>query len=117
MTHPVTQFQIISQQPDETAQFYSRVFGWTVDGGNPLGYRRIDTGSKEGIQGGIWPAPPQATGFAQLFIGVDDVPAAVSRAQQFGAAVIIPPSKLPEGDELAVLRDPQGMPFGIWRRA
>jgi predicted enzyme related to lactoylglutathione lyase len=111
------QFQILSKTPEETAQFYARLFGWSVNSDNPMGYRRIDTGSLEGIQGGIWPAPPQAPNFVQLFIGVENLQGAVERAQQLGARVLIPPTKLPEGDEMAVLHDPQGMSFGLWRKA
>ena len=116
MGNPVMQFQIISKSPEETAQFYSSLFGWKVDADNPMGYRRIDTGSASGIQGGIWPAPPQAPNFVQLFTAVEDVAAAVERAVSFGAKVLIPPTMLPEGDEMAVLHDPQGMSFAIWRR-
>ncbi len=117
MANPVTQFQILSKSPDETAKFYSTLFGWTVDANNPLGYRRIDTGSNEGIQGGIWPAPPQALNFVQFFVAVDDVKASVKRAEELGAKLLIPPTVLPEGDEMAVLHDPQGMSFSVWRRA
>lgn len=117
MSNAVMQFQILSKSPDETAQFYSALFGWSVNAGNPMGYRRIDTGSPEGIQGGIWPAPPQAPNFVQLFIAVEDMKAAVERAQQLGARILIPPTQLPEGDEMAVLHDPQGMSFGLWRKA
>jgi uncharacterized protein len=117
MTHPVTRFQILSSAPAETASFYSALFGWTVDANNPLGYRRVDTGSSAGIQGGIWPAPPQAPSFVQLFVAVDDVRAAVDRARELGAQPIIPPTVLPEGDEMAVLSDPQGLSFGVWRPA
>jgi len=73
------------------------LFGWKVDADNPVGYRRIDTGSPSGIQGGIWPAPPQAPNFVQLFTAVEDVGAAVERAVSFGARVLIPPTKLPRG--------------------
>jgi predicted enzyme related to lactoylglutathione lyase len=117
MTNPVMQFQILSKAPDETARFYSTLFDWSVDANNPLGYRRIDTGSGEGIQGGIWPAPPQSPNFVQLFVAVDDVTSSVQKAENLGAKLIIPPTKLPEGDEMAVLHDPQGMPFAVWRRA
>ena len=117
MSNPVTQFQILSKTPEETAQFYSTLFGWTVDANNPLGYRRIDTGSKEGIQGGIWPAPPQAPNFVQFFVAVDDVKSSVKKAEELGAKLLIPPTVLPEGDEMAVLHDPQGMSFSVWRRA
>lgn len=116
MGNPVVQFQILSKSPDETAQFYSTLFGWTVDANNPMGYRRIDTGAAEGIQGGIWPAPPQAPNFVQLFTAVKDVRASVTKAESLGAKLIIPPTTLPEGDEMAVMLDPQGMSFAVWRR-
>src|SRR5690242_1732800 len=116
MANPVVQFQILSKQPDDTARFYSNLFDWTIDADNPMGYRRIDTGSTEGIQGGIWPAPPQAPTFVQFFVGVDNVGAAVQKAVGLGAKVLIPATVLPEGDEMAVMLDPQGMSFAVWRR-
>ena len=115
MANPVSQFQILSKEPDATARFYGELFGWTVDAANPLGYRRIDTGTTEGIQGGIWPAPPQAPNFVQLFMSVSDMSAALARAERLGARVLIPPTVLPEGDEMAVLLDPLGMSFAVWR--
>jgi uncharacterized protein len=117
VANPVVQFQILSKVPDETARFYSQVFGWKVNADNPMGYRQIDTGSKEGIQGGIWPAPPQAPNFVQLFVGVDDVKESVKKAEGLGAKVLIPPTVLPEGDEMAVLLDPAQMSFAVMRRA
>ena len=117
MAHPVMQFQMITKEPEQTASFYGSLFGWKIDANNPMGYRRIETGSPEGIQGGIWPAPPQASAFVQLFVGVDDVRGSVESAEKLGARVIIPPTTLPEGDQMAVLLDPQGMSFAVWRRA
>lgn len=113
MSSPVTQFQIISVAPGQTAQFYSDLFGWTINDNNPMGYREIQTGTSDGIQGGIWPAPPQATNFVQLFMAVPDVKLSVQRAQELGAKVIIPPTSLPDGTEMAVMHDPQGMSFGM----
>jgi predicted enzyme related to lactoylglutathione lyase len=115
MSHPVLEFQILSSKPDETAEFYSQLFGWTVNSANAMNYRRIQTGSTEGIQGGIWPAPPEAASFVQLFIGVENVAASVQTATGLGARVLIPPTPLPEGGELAVLRDPTGVSFGVYR--
>src|SRR5215471_11144060 len=115
MGNPVTQFQIISKTPDETARFYADLFGWRIDANNPMGYRRIETENGAGIAGGIWPAPPQASSFVQLFIAVDDVSASVQKAVGLGARVLIPATTLPEGDTMAVLHDPQGMSFGVWR--
>jgi len=115
MPHPVTNFQILSAQPDATANFYSELFGWRIGSNNPLGYRVIDTGSGAGIQGGIWPAPPQASPFVQLFIQSDDIIATAKRAKELGARVIVEPAVLPEGDSMAVLADPTGLAFAIWK--
>lgn len=116
MGYPVMQFQILTKAPDETARFYSALFGWTVDADNALGYREISTGSPEGIQGGIWPAPPQAAAFVQLFVEVEDVRGCVATAEKMGAKLIIPPTSLPDGGELAVLHDPQGISFGVMKK-
>src|ERR1700750_1446864 len=102
MGNPVTQFQILSKTPEATAEFYSGLFGWKVNDNNAMGYRRIETGSKEGIQGGIWPAPPQSSNFVQLFVTVEDVNLCVRKAEAMGAKTIIPATMLPEGDEMAV---------------
>ena len=116
MANSVFQFQIISKDPDSTGRFYCELFGWSIVADSAIGHHRIDTGSREGIQGGIWPAPPQAPNFVQLFVAVDDVAAVVRKAEAIGARLLISPTTLQEGDEIAVMHDPQGMPFVVCRR-
>jgi predicted enzyme related to lactoylglutathione lyase len=115
MGNPVVHWQMITRDPQALAAFYSSLCDWKVDDANALGYRTIDTGSKRGIGGGMWPAPPGAQPFVQLFIEVDDVKAHVERAVKLGGRVMVPPQLLPEGDELAILQDPEGIPFGLHR--
>lgn len=117
MPHPVTHFQIVSKDPGATAEFYGKAFGWTVSEPDQIGYRAIATGSAEGIQGGIWPAPPQAANFVQVFVSVKDVSEALARAQECGAKILVPATPLPDGSEIAVLLDPQGMSFAVVRPA
>jgi predicted enzyme related to lactoylglutathione lyase len=69
----------------------------------------IDTGSDRGIGGGIWPAPQAPQSFVQLFVAVDDVDEYLAKAEKLGGTVVIPKPVLPEGDEMAVLLDPEGM--------
>jgi predicted enzyme related to lactoylglutathione lyase len=107
------QFQIVSPNPERSAEFYCSLFGWEINADNPMGYRAIDTSSGRGINGGVWPAPPEASSFVQLFMEVPDVSAAVAQATAMGAQVIVPPSHLPGGDVMAVLRDPEGMAFAV----
>lgn len=117
MGSPVTRWQLVTRNPDRLAAFYAALCGWEIAADNALGYRTVDTGSERGIGGGIWPAPPAAPSFAQLFVEVDDVAATVERAAALGARVIVPPQLLPDGDELAILHDPEGIAFGVYRAA
>lgn len=117
MGQPVMQWQILAKDPDKVAEFYCQLFGWTVDADNALGYRMIDTGSERGIKGGVWPSPPEGHSLVQLFIEVDEMERSVERAVELGANVIIPPQKLPDGDELAIILGPEGVPFGIYKSA
>jgi uncharacterized protein len=108
----VIEWQMLVKEPDKAAAFYRAVFGWTVDDNNALGYRRVSTGA-DGINGGIWPSPPDGHNLVQLFIRVESVADYHQRAEQAGARTIVPPQQLPDGDELAIMVDPQGLPFGL----
>jgi|ERR1700690_823646 predicted enzyme related to lactoylglutathione lyase len=112
MGDPVTQFQIITREPAKHAEFYSTVFGWNIRCDNPLGYLVANPGAK-GISGGFWPAPPEATAFVQLFLEVKDISETIRKVTENGGAVIIPPQTLPEGEQMAILRDPVGISFGV----
>lgn len=53
----------------------------------------------------------------QLFVQVESVADYVARAERIGAKTIVPPQKLPDGDELAIMVDPLGLPFGLMGRS
>ena len=113
MGNPVTQWQIISKEPDKHAAFYAAVFSWRINSDNPLGYRMADPESARGIPGGFWPAPPEASAFVQLFMEVSDIAETVKRVTAHGGSVLIPPQSLPSGEQMAILRDPMGVTFGV----
>ena len=115
MPNPVVQWQIVSKDPDVTTRFYSGLFGWKVNSKNALGYRTVDTGAGRGINGGVWPSPPEGHNLVQLFIEVDDVDAYIAKATSLGGRVIVPKTELPDGDALAIVQDPSGLSFGLYR--
>lgn len=118
MGNPVMHWQILTKQPQKLEEFYTALFGWKVSGNNALGYRQVDTNAKEGIHGGLWPiSPKEGHSMVQLFIRVADVKAHAQEAEQLGGKVVIPPQMLPEGDEMAVVVDPDGIPFAIFKSA
>jgi predicted enzyme related to lactoylglutathione lyase len=113
MGNPVVQWQIVARDPEAATRFYRDLFGWRVRTDNALGYRQIETGSDRGINGGVWPSPPEGHSLLQLFIEVPDVDAYVGKATALGAQVIVPKSVLPDGDAVAIMLDPLGLSFGI----
>lgn len=115
MGNGVVQWQILAKEPEKAERFYTAMFDWKVNADNALRYRRLETGAARGIDGGIWPAPEAGHSMVQLFVEVDDVGKFVEKALNLGGSVIIPPQHLPEGDEMAVLLDPLGVPFALWR--
>src|SRR5271166_2046932 len=117
MGQPVMQWQILAKEPDKLAEFYTKLFAWDINTNNALNYRMVDTGSERGINGGIWPAPPEGHAMVSLYVEVDDVDAYVTRATNLGAKVIIPPQALPDGDEMAVILDVEGIPVGLFKPA
>ncbi len=114
MGHPVTSWQILTAQPQKLQDFYGPLFGWTFRHDVHVGYWQVDTGSAEGIPGALWPiAPGQGHALVQLFVRVPDPAAHVAQAQALGARVVVPLIVLPQGDALAVLTDPEGLPFAV----
>lgn len=112
MSNPVIRWQVLSPDPDASARFFSQLFGWQTDRDNALGYREVRAGDA-GIHGGIWPAPEGVKPFVQLFVQVADVDSCLAQATSLGATVIVPKSILPEGQAMAVLLDPQGLPIAV----
>lgn len=115
MGNPVVQWQIVAKDPDALTRFYSSLFGWKVQTGNALGYREMDTENPRGINGGVWPSPPEGHNLVQLFVEVDDVDGYIEKAKKLGAQVIVPKSELPDGDALAIILDPAGLSLGLYR--
>lgn len=115
MANPVVQWQIVAKNPEQVSNFYASLFGWKVETNNALGYRMVRTGDDGGIDGGVWPSPPEGHNLVQLFIRVDDIDASIAKATSLGAQVIVPKSELPDGDALAILLDPADLSFGLYR--
>jgi uncharacterized protein len=109
----VVQWQIVAQDADGVARFYGSLFDWKISKHNALGYREVKSANGRGIDGGVWPSPPNGPNMVQLFVEVDDVDATIAKATSLGAKVIVPKSALPDGDVMAILLDPAGLSFGV----
>ena len=53
MGNPVVHFEIIGKDTARLGDFYSRLFGWSVDTNNPMGYGMVSTGVEGSLAGRI----------------------------------------------------------------
>jgi predicted enzyme related to lactoylglutathione lyase len=116
MGNPVTWFEVIAKDATKSQRFYAELFGWKVDADNPMKYGLVNTGSKEGIQGGIGQAMEQMPIKGLTFyVQVDDIEASLKRAEKLGGRTAMPPFKvpMPDGPTIAVLTDPDGNTVGL----
>ncbi|MCW2646295.1 MAG: uncharacterized protein QOF87_576 [Pseudonocardiales bacterium] len=110
MTNDVNYFEIGSPEPEVAKAFYSAMFDWEVgEPSMPARYSMVNEGA-----GGLWDTSQLGgASYAIFYVQVDDVHAAIARAQELGAAVVVP--FIDNGQiEFAHLTDPQGNRFGIW---
>lgn len=106
--------------PDRAKQFYSGLFGWQLLTGekDSSGYLHIKNG--EQFIGGIPPAQhrdPKTPPHWLIYIQVSDVDASAQKAKELGARIYAPPMTIEGAGRFAVLADPQGAVFAIFKSA
>lgn len=119
---PGDRFTLIDRtsiDPRSAEAFYREVAGLTI-GSDPsllpvASEQPLDRPEREG-SGGVGAESGSTEPIWIAYIGVDDVDLASERAGELGGEVIMPPTELPGFGRAAVLRDSQGIAFGIFTR-
>jgi predicted enzyme related to lactoylglutathione lyase len=112
MAHPVIHAEIRSADPDATRKFFGDLFGWKVasEGAFP-GYTFIDTGAEGGTYVAISPRQG-AVDEVLFFVGVEDVAATLTKAEELGGTIVQPAQQVP-GTSFGVFADAQGHKVGV----
>ncbi len=111
MNHPVVWFEVTGKKSDQLSGFYSSLFGWKINADNPMKYGMVDTGSKEGIPGGIGPAQNGST-HVTFYVASKDLQASLDEAEKLGAKTILPVTKADQVT-IALFSDPEGNVVGL----
>ena len=112
MSNKVVHFEVIGKDGKKLQEFFSGLFGWTVDANNPMNYGMVDA-SQAGIGGGIASDQPGGAGHLTFYVEVEDLAATLSKAESLGGKTLMPPMAVPGGPEIAMLADPEGHVVGI----
>jgi uncharacterized protein len=108
--------ELSTTDQDGAIAFYGRHFGWTQEGGMPMG----EMGDYKFIQahgvgiGAVMPKPAQSPASAWLFyFGVDDIDRGTSAITEGGGQKLYDPMEIPGGEYAVAGIDPQGAAFGL----
>jgi predicted enzyme related to lactoylglutathione lyase len=118
MGQPVVHFEIIGKDGEELQRYYSELFGWEIDAGNPMRYgivaREGNTNAAGvGIGGGVGAGPEGYAGHVTFYVEVLDVEEALARAESLGGSRVMGPEKVMDGVELGHLTDLEGHLVGV----
>lgn len=110
--------ELVTPNPEVAGPFYARALGWTVHplevGGNPYWIFRHEG---EDVAGMIEAPPtpePEAASW-MIYFHVTDADASAARATDLGGAVLIEPFDVPTVGRCAVIADPAGVVFRLYR--
>lgn len=113
-------YELVTPDPDASKVFYDSVVGWEIapQATGEIDYRMIET--PDGAVGGVLRLNEamQAGGGRPGwlgYIGVDDVDATISQLTEAGGSVTMPAFDMPGVGRLALVADPQGVPFYLMR--
>ncbi len=101
--------------PDAAINFYRNAFGWTQDGGMPMGergqYRFLQAGDV-GLGAVMQKLPDEPAGWLVYFL-VEDIDAGLKRIEAGGGRRVAGPDPIPGSGFSLVATDPHGHPFGL----
>ncbi len=111
MAEPVVHFEVIGRDGAALQSFYSNLFGWKIDTNNEIGYGMVEAG-EGGIGGGVAGSPDGST-LVTFYVSVDNLQAALDKAESLGGKSVMPPMDVPGGPSIAQFTDPQGNRIGL----
>ena len=114
MSSPLIHFEVAGKDPDKLQSFFGDLFGWQINSDNPMNYGMVNLSGDVG--GGIGPAPEGQPGHAMFYVAVDDVDAALQKAESLGGSRVFGPMEVPEGPTIGHFADPEGNVVGLFAR-
>jgi predicted enzyme related to lactoylglutathione lyase len=113
MGDPVTWFEIHGPDPEQTAKFYSELFGWSMQTMPNMNYTLIDTNAGSGINGGIGQTREGQAPHAVFYAENPDIQSVLDKAESLGATTVVPVTEVPEMVTFAQFTDPFGNLIGL----
>jgi hypothetical protein len=108
----------LQPDPEAAQRFYAGLFGWEFAGPGQMpspggGYFVARLRGRDVAGVGSQPAPNTSPAW-NTYVEVASADEAAQRASDAGGGVVVGPVDVLPAGRMAVLRDPEGAPFGVW---
>ncbi|MBL8879622.1 MAG: VOC family protein [Phycisphaerales bacterium] len=113
MGKPIIHFEIGCRDLTKTTDFYSKLLDWKTTPYGPS--QMIDTGTQTGIMGHFSAMGHEPHNYCLIYAQVEDINAALKKANELGATTVVPPTEVPTMGHFAWIKDPEGTLFGLWK--
>ena len=105
-------WEIPSTDLDASTRFYSEMFGWTIQ---PAGEGYLLFIVEDGVGGGINKVNVMPAPCIEVYIGVEDIPAALAKATSLGGRIAHEKVEIGGGMGFwAAVEDPCGCRICVW---
>lgn len=116
MANPVVWFEVVGNDTAGLKRFYGEMFEWKLEDMQEMPYTIVDPDADNGLRGGIGPDPNGSSGHVTFYVEVEDVEAALAKAEQHGGTKVMGPVPIPDG-QIALFKDPEGHTVGLLANA
>jgi uncharacterized protein len=114
MGNPAVHFEVLGKDKEALTSFYTELFGWKtkeIESARGTPYTIVEA-EDGGIGGGIGSSPNGVEGHVTFYVGVDDLEAALAKAEALGGTRMTEPMEIPDG-QIAHFTDPEGHLIGL----
>jgi uncharacterized protein len=111
MGRPVVHFEIGCRDSAKTQEFYQKMFDWKMDA---FGLAAMIAPEDGGVGGHITTLGHEPYHYTIFYVDVEDVAAALKKAESLGGKMLVPPVDIPMGT-FAWMQDPDGNTVGLWK--
>jgi predicted enzyme related to lactoylglutathione lyase len=100
---------------EKSKSFYTAVFGWGWGGSDEYAEAQVNGRTVAGVMPRPEGMPAEVPDHWLVYFGSDDVDEDAKRAGALGATVVVDPMDIPNTGRFAVLVDPQGAMFALFK--
>ena len=109
--HPIVHVEFSAQDRTAAGNFYSELFGWSVQQIPEMNYATFETGS---IGGGLNPVGDNySAGTVTVYVHSDDIDATLTKVENLGGKTLVPKSEIPNVGWYGMFSDPTGNKIGL----